>query len=253
MINFFRRIRRNLSSENKFSRYLIYAIGEIVLVVIGILIALQINNWNESNKDRELVKTSLTSLKVNINEDINDLNKQIAYNKTLLKNIDFALKLIVLPDYENKRLSIYSDSIGDLTKERSLIPNNTTYKSMESGSVFPLIANQKFKESIYKYYVQFDALSSLTKENNLFVKERIEDFVYNKVELGTYFPESNPHSMNRDLRLDNTNIFRNNPAFENALIGRKFRAGGEINMSENAISAANELIKLIDNYLDLNN
>ena len=51
MIKFFRSIRQRLLSENKFSKYLIYAIGEIVLVVIGILIALQINNWNESKKN----------------------------------------------------------------------------------------------------------------------------------------------------------------------------------------------------------
>jgi hypothetical protein len=47
MVKFFRKIRQKLLSENKFSKYFIYAIGEIVLVVIGILIALQINNWNE--------------------------------------------------------------------------------------------------------------------------------------------------------------------------------------------------------------
>ena len=47
MIKFFRRIRQRLVVENKFSKYFLYAIGEIILVVIGILIALQINNWNE--------------------------------------------------------------------------------------------------------------------------------------------------------------------------------------------------------------
>jgi len=47
MIKFFRHIRKQLLTENKFSKYLIYAVGEIVLVVIGILIALSINNWNE--------------------------------------------------------------------------------------------------------------------------------------------------------------------------------------------------------------
>ena len=50
MIKFFRKIRQKLLSENKFSRYLIYAIGEIILVVIGILIALQINNRNDLSK-----------------------------------------------------------------------------------------------------------------------------------------------------------------------------------------------------------
>ena len=56
MINFFRRIRYNLLSENKAGRYLKYAVGEIVLVVIGILIALQVNNWNEFKKTDQLAE-----------------------------------------------------------------------------------------------------------------------------------------------------------------------------------------------------
>jgi hypothetical protein len=50
MIKFFRKIRQNLLSENKLSKYLLYAIGEIMLVMIGILLALSINNWNENKK-----------------------------------------------------------------------------------------------------------------------------------------------------------------------------------------------------------
>ena len=52
MIKFFRHIRKSLLEENKMGKYFKYAIGEIILVVIGILIALQINNWNEGIKDR---------------------------------------------------------------------------------------------------------------------------------------------------------------------------------------------------------
>lgn len=51
MIKFFRKVRQKLLNENKFSKYLIYTIGEIVLLVIGILIALQINNWNEHQRN----------------------------------------------------------------------------------------------------------------------------------------------------------------------------------------------------------
>ena len=57
MIKFFRRIRQQLLTENKLAKYLLYAIGEIILVVIGILIALQINNWNTSkieSKNKEI-------------------------------------------------------------------------------------------------------------------------------------------------------------------------------------------------------
>ena len=50
MIKFFRKIRLEQLTENKFSKYLLYAIGEIIFVIVGILIALQINNWNEQRK-----------------------------------------------------------------------------------------------------------------------------------------------------------------------------------------------------------
>ena len=62
MIKFFRKIRQNLLMENKTGKYFKYAIGEIVLVVIGILIALSINNWNQTLKNRKAEKQILESL-----------------------------------------------------------------------------------------------------------------------------------------------------------------------------------------------
>ena len=60
MINFFRHIRQQLLTENKFSKYLIYGIGEVALVMIGILLALQLNNWNKQHNDRIEEKQILT-------------------------------------------------------------------------------------------------------------------------------------------------------------------------------------------------
>lgn len=71
MIKFFRRIRQKLLSENRFNKYLLYAIGEIVLVVVGILIALQINNWNEKSNNLDLANNYISNL-------IEELNIQIA-------------------------------------------------------------------------------------------------------------------------------------------------------------------------------
>ena len=64
MIKFFRKIRQNLLMENKFSKYLVYAIGEIILVVVGILIALQVNNWNEERKLNTLEIATLNEIKI---------------------------------------------------------------------------------------------------------------------------------------------------------------------------------------------
>ena len=77
MIKFFRRIRQRLLSENKFSKYLLYAIGEIVLVVIGILIALQINSWNQYRIERIEEQTILGQLKEEFENNLIQLEGKI--------------------------------------------------------------------------------------------------------------------------------------------------------------------------------
>jgi hypothetical protein len=94
MIKFFRHIRQRLVRENRFSKYLLYAIGEIILVVIGILIALQINNWNENRKLKkseikllENFKTSIEADTARVNYHINDFEGRNDYINILLRHI----------------------------------------------------------------------------------------------------------------------------------------------------------------------
>jgi len=82
MIKFFRNIRQNLIMENKTSKYLKYAIGEIVLVVIGILIALSINNWNENQQDKAKVDRLLKNIQKDIEMDVANIIDIIPYYAT---------------------------------------------------------------------------------------------------------------------------------------------------------------------------
>ena len=77
MLTFFRRIRKGLLEGGRTSKYLLYAIGEIALVVIGILIALQINNWNEWKKDRSKESEVLEEVAENIESNITKLERYI--------------------------------------------------------------------------------------------------------------------------------------------------------------------------------
>lgn len=90
MIKFFRRIRQKLLSENKFSKYLIYAIGEIILVIIGILIALQINNQNEKRKSENEVYSTLLQVHTELAENIkgiDDMFLEFMRYDTIVNNI----------------------------------------------------------------------------------------------------------------------------------------------------------------------
>ena len=94
MIKFFRKIRQQLLSENKFTKYLIYAVGEIVLVVIGILIALSINNSNDAEKLRLKERVVLTQMQQNLKNDIEDLNFNIRGTKTRLRANEVVLSAL---------------------------------------------------------------------------------------------------------------------------------------------------------------
>ena len=107
MIKFFRRIRQKLLSENKFSKYLLYAIGEIILVVIGILIALQINDWNEQQKTKEKEQNYLSLIKHEMLGNLQSIQAEKEVLTNFLSSLHQILELYANPDPNttNKKLS----------------------------------------------------------------------------------------------------------------------------------------------------
>jgi hypothetical protein len=94
MIKLFRNIRKNLLNEGKTTKYFKYAIGEIVLVVIGILIALSINNWNEERKARAVEQKILVELQSQFKDNLVQLENKIYQRKIIIKNSNRALELM---------------------------------------------------------------------------------------------------------------------------------------------------------------
>lgn len=84
MISFFRKIRQKLLAQNKVTRYVAYAIGEIILVVMGILIALQVNNWNEERKNHTAEQRILIALLQEFESNLEILNQTIVLNETII-------------------------------------------------------------------------------------------------------------------------------------------------------------------------
>jgi len=86
MIKFFRKIRQKLLIENKFSKYLIYAIGEILLVMIGIFLAFQANKWKEVKTEQKLEIKLITEIQNGIKSDLIDVQENYHYHKKILKS-----------------------------------------------------------------------------------------------------------------------------------------------------------------------
>ncbi|WP_157473433.1 DUF6090 family protein [Eudoraea adriatica] len=148
MINFFRRIRKKLADDNKPLKYMKYAIGEILLVVIGILIALQVNNWNEDRKSKvveiELLKTIRTDLDRTLIDLKNDYESHLESQKNGNKFKRFLLGENMLED------SIFLH-FSSLSQDRHFFPNSSGYESFKSSDM-NIISNDSLRLEITELY-----------------------------------------------------------------------------------------------------
>ncbi len=252
MIKFFRNIRKRLLSENRFSRYLIYAIGEIFLVVIGILIALQINNWNENNKNIATLQSSLDALQTNLKEDIENMHAHIEFNQTVLDDINYIYKILLQHEYREKPFSEIADSMFNLGLEISFNISNTAFQTMESGGHFQLLKNQALSRSIYKYYNFIELIEGQIKDNNQFVQLLLEPFIFSEMEIRAFPPVQKEQLKpdKRPLRMDNKEIIFKSIEFENLVISRMWRLESENRQFKEGINKAQQLIDEIRNEIN---
>lgn len=160
MLTFLRKIRKSLIESGSARKYLLYAIGEIALVVIGILIALQINNWNENNKLRIEEKALLENLRTSLERDVLWHDYHIEQYEKAKSSIQIIIKFIE-KDYP------YQDSLkyhfGRTTSLWDPTIHQEIYDNLKSIG-FDIISNKDLKQEILSYYsVANGAFSTNTK------------------------------------------------------------------------------------------
>lgn len=151
MIKFFRQIRYKLMEQNKISRYLKYAMGEIILVVFGILIALTINNWNERRQTRQAELNYAASIK-------NDLKSDQENIQYIVKEIEKRAQAYVDLMEQLK----YFDTIRDSKPLFLLMRNNfgfpdyrasdNTVETLTNSGNIEIISSKPIRDAIQDYY-----------------------------------------------------------------------------------------------------
>jgi hypothetical protein len=152
MIKFFRKIRQKLLTENKFSKYLIYAIGEIILVVIGILIALQININSENHKKQQFEITILENIKEDILADKLDCELNLQYIKVEITNEQRLLDFLLNESLQPSDNISYVDALGiDLITAF----HNASFINLQNNDIGLITNNNLYKEitRFYDFYV----------------------------------------------------------------------------------------------------
>jgi len=164
MIKFFRRIRQRLLSENKISKYLLYAIGEIVLVVIGILIALAINNSNQRRVIEEKEQVYLKGLKEEFETSKTKLTVLIDINR---KNLREAKKLIGYASDSNKLPdeALFSEILfNTFSPDISFNPNNSLLDEIINSGSLKDISNTRLRVRLTNWISTIEDVSKQEQE-----------------------------------------------------------------------------------------
>lgn len=144
MLHFFRQIRQKILTENRFSKYLLYAVGEIILVVIGILIAIQVDRWNETRKLQEEEFKILRQLESEFVHNQQKLDSIYAAHK----EVNRCLRSLIAVTGPNPD-PIPQDSLDYYIREFSHIPtyhpNSASVSSLLSTGKLVLISNDSLK------------------------------------------------------------------------------------------------------------
>lgn len=181
MLRFFNRIRYKLAVENKPVKYLRYAIGEIFLVVLGILLALQINNWNEARKIEKEEISILENLLVNLKNAKEQCNIHILEEQT----IEHALlvSLGISRDSDVPNLTLIPDSIVYLSIWEVIgdIPVINTYSDLKNIGKVGIIKNRTVRESFTNLEVSLNELSNLVNDRLSVHQVRIDDIPAKKI------------------------------------------------------------------------
>ena len=199
MLAFLRKARKSLTQSAPTRKYVVYAIGETLLVVIGILIALQVNNWNEERKRAILERNLLLELKDNLTHDLSDIRFNIDSDMgTMRQNVNVLSQLEQRLPFHDSLISSY----GRLTMSTVLVKNVSAYENLQSIG-FDLISNDSLRRKITVLYsARYDYLDDLTIQgSNRFIMDHFTPLTIRHLESSEALVAARP--INQEALYDN--------------------------------------------------
>lgn len=220
-------------------KYLKYAIGEIILVVIGILIALQINNWNEDRKKEKLEVSTLTELKANLSADIKDFQSDMKVYDAASKSSD------VIIDFIDGKIP-YHDSLnilfGKIPVQGVFAPNKAAYDNLKVTGM-RLVSNDSLRAAISNLYEgTYHYAENYMRAEYEFDHKKFGDFYLQEMQEYSFYQYAKPIDWRRLV---------GNQDFRNLIMHRKLKFQGWHKMQyEGYIKKANAVVEMINRELE---
>ncbi|MBK8499729.1 MAG: hypothetical protein IPL52_13170 [Flavobacteriales bacterium] len=166
----FNAVRKRLLDDGRFKRYLVYAFGEIVLVVAGILIALQLNAWKADQRDRAAEKVHLENLREDLRLQLEVIRAQMMHDTSMSLRADTAMAFFTgglsLEDLERRLYGSYQ-----LGWRKTFVASDATFKVLLSTGGMNLIGDPRLRTDLMRYHQQLDYTTQVINTNNRLIDE----------------------------------------------------------------------------------
>lgn len=218
MIKIFRKYRHKMLAKKKFGNYIAYAVGEIILVIVGILIALAINDRSNNEKKLDLRSAYIIQLHDEADRNLNKLTLLDDEALQMLKELDTIFKILLYKDYNNPKLSSKSFF---LIMSKKFYPVMITYENLKFSGDLKLFNNLNLRNAISETYETFNPIEKLESSEQQAIEAYYENFLMRNVEFRNMGTSSD--SYGQDIYFENmvltrmTTIAQNREAYGKAI------------------------------------
>lgn len=249
MLRFFRHIRKSLMEKDQIRRYIWYALGEIFLVVLGILIAIQVSNWNEKRILQESAAYHLSLLSQDLDEDKDLLSELIQVFEQ--RELSIERLLDVFKGIESMTHQLPEDMIS-LQLEYNFKPRNSGLNVLvNTGEIGALQVT--YQNLISKYYRSVDAIQERDNITNSYIQTKLEPHIFEHYSylygIGNTFPMLYDiyQDDTREPIVFDTEQFLSDKKLEALLVARLYQNRRLLEVYQQALENLNELQSYIEN------
>ena len=252
MLRFFRNMRQVLVPEHRLARFFLYSVGEIVLVVVGIVFALAIDNWNEDRNRLEDAQKHLITLSQNVEEDMVQIRDLNAMMDTIERYSDVLFDQLKTLTPVDNNTQLYLTYLGF---EMSLNPNRSGLEMINNDGLMAYL-DEDVQAMILTYYTLLDHIHSREEITNSFIKDKYEVFLIE--EYNVIFNKTNPLPLLADFYSDDPRIpeplneekLLSDKSLETLVFARTYQSRRQKELYEETLELANQLINRIKAQLN---
>jgi Family of unknown function (DUF6090) len=155
LMKFFRSVRQKVLGNGQLKRYVLYASGEILLVMIGILLALRVNEWNDNRKEQALEQTYYCKLIEDIQQDVLQIDKMIQENDDRIHQCNLLVHLLQTANPD--RYDLLKAVVGSISKTTFTFKTSTAaFEDLKSSGNLKILRDHAIKDSLIHYYAQLE-------------------------------------------------------------------------------------------------